>query len=131
RAAHGDRGLRSPRASVRYGDEPGRGAEAHDAAEGGWDAERAPEVRALGEGAEARGERDRGAAARPPTRKRRIPRIARRAEDRVEGVRAGAELGTVGLAEDDRARRLQPLDDQGIVLGDAVLEDLRALGRAD
>src|SRR5205814_9055634 len=123
---------RTPREGRRPdGDESGRGAKAHDAAEGRGEPEGASEIRALREGPHTRRERDRGAAARPAAREGRVPGIARRTEDRVERVRAGAELGRVGLAEDDRARRLEPLDDQGVPIGDAVLEDLRALRGAD
>ena len=59
----------------------------------------------------------------PPPRRRccrrrscvEIVRVERRAEHRVEGLRAGAELGRVGLADGDRAGLLQPLDDQRVV----------------
>ena len=54
------------------------------------------------------------ATAEPPrraaARERRVPRVAGLAEHVVERVGAGAELRRVGLAEDDRARRAQPLD---------------------
>ena len=58
--------------------------------------------------------RGRRAAARPARRPRQVPRVARRAEDRVEGLRAGAELGRVRLADHDRARGAQPLDQQRV-----------------
>ena len=113
------------------GDEARRGPEAHDAAEGGGDPQGAAEVGALGELAHTRRERHAAAAGRAAAGQRRVPRIAGRAEDGVEGVGARAELGGVGLAEDDRARRLQALHHERVVVGHAVLEDLRALGRAD
>ena len=53
---------------------------------------------------------------------RRI-RVPRRAEHRVEGLRAGAELGGVGLADDDRARRPHPFDVERVLVGDEVAVD--------
>ena len=41
----------------------------------------------------------------PPQVLREVVRVARRAEHRVEGLRARAELRRVGLADDDRRRR--------------------------
>ena len=57
--------------------------------------------------------------------------LRRGAEDRVERVAARAELRRVGLADDDGARRLEPLDREGVVVGHVVLEDLRAPRGAD
>ncbi len=111
--------------------EPRRGAEADDAAERRGHPERAAEVRALRDRAHAGGERHRGAAARPPARERGVPGIARRSEHRVEGVAARAELGRVGLAHDDGARRLEALDDERVLFRHVVLVDLRTPRRAD
>ena len=47
------------------------------------------------------------------------------AERRVLGRRAHRELVAVGLAEDDRAGRFEPLDDRRVVGRDEVLEDAR------
>ena len=57
--------------------------------------------------------------------------IARRAEDRVEGLRADRELRRVGLADGDRAGRPQPLDDGVVLRRHVVAVDRRAEGGAD
>ena len=90
-----------------------------------------PSVRALGERAHARGERHRGAAARPAAGERGVPGIARRPEHGVERVAARAELRRVGLADDDRARLLEALDDDRVLLRHVIREDLRAPRGAD
>ncbi len=114
---------------LRY--QAGRGAQADDAAERRRRAQAPAEIGALGERHHARGERRRAAAGRAGSRQRRVPRIARRAEHLVDGVGPRAELGRVGLAEHDRARRLQPHDDLGVFGGHVILEQRRAPGGAD
>ena len=113
------------------GHEAGRGAEADHAAERRGQAQRAAEIGALGQRAEAGGERDGAAARRAARRERRVPRVARDAEDLVEGVGARAKLRRVGLAHHDRPRRLQPRDDQRVFLGHVMLVDLAAPRGAD
>ena len=59
-----------------------------------------------------------------------VPRVAGLAEDLVEGVGAGAELGRVGLADDDGAARLQGLDHDVRARRHVVGVDRRAPGGA-
>ena len=66
----------------------------------------------------------------PPAGPLEVVGVARDAEDGVEGLRAGAELRRVRLADDDRARAAQPLDDQRVRVGHVVAVDRRAVGRA-
>jgi hypothetical protein len=47
-------------------------------------------------------------------------------EHRVEGLRAGAELGRVGLADDDGPGGAQALDEQAVAVGHVVAVDGRA-----
>ena len=83
-----------------------RGPQADEAAERGRVAHARAEVGAVGE-------RQHPARPRRPPRRRstrpascvQVLRVARGAEDRVERLRAGAELGRVRLADHDRARR--------------------------
>ena len=64
------------------------------------------------------------AAAAPPLRAAaglgEIVGVARRAEHRVEGLRARAEFRRVGLADHDRACLAQPLDQDRIGVGNEV-----------
>ena len=69
---------------VRY--QAGRRANADDAAERGRNADRAAEVGALRHRHHAGRDRNRGAAGRACRTERRVPRIARRPEQRVDGV---------------------------------------------
>jgi hypothetical protein len=85
-----------------------------DVVERGRIAQRAHHVAAVGHRLQAQGQADRRAAARSAGRPRRVPRVARDAEDGVVGVRAESELGRVGLADDDgtgapHARHHQPV----------------------
>ncbi len=82
-----------------------RRAQAHHIAEAGRVAQRAAHVRAIGQRDHARGQRRRAAAAAAAGRDVVAVRVARGAEHGVEGVRAGAELRQVGLAQHDGARR--------------------------
>ena len=63
----------------------------------------------------------------PPGRARRVVRVAGRAEHPVERLRAGAELGRVGLADDDRSRPPQAFDEQAVGVRDVLGEDRRAI----
>src|SRR4029077_6205876 len=65
-------------------------------------AKAATAIRTVRNGNHPRGDRGRGAAARAADRPSRVVGVARRAEDRVEGLRAGTVLGRVRLADDDR-----------------------------
>ena len=89
------------------------------------------EVAAVGDRQHVRRQRDRGAAAAAARRSGRVEGVAGDAEDFVEGVRAEAELGRVGLADDDAAGRLHPLDHQRVVVGNVVGEQRRAERAAD
>ena len=77
----------------------------------------------------AAGDRGRRAAAAAARRARRVVGVAGRAEDGVEGLRAGAELGRVRLADDDRAGAAQARDEQRVRGRDVVAVDRRAVGR--
>ena len=104
----------------------GRGAEAGHAAERGRRAQAAAEVGAGGERHLAERQRDGRAAGRAGAGLGRVEGIAGRAVDAVGGVGAGAELGRVGLGENDAAG---PADvgDVELVLGrHVVLEQQRA-----
>ena len=67
----------------------------------------------------------------PPGMRSERPRIARRAERRVLGRRSHRELVAVGLADDDRAGRLEPRDHGGVVRRHEGFEHPRRGGRAD
>ena len=133
RAGHGAQdGERRPGVERGPGRDAARGgAKADDVAEAGGVAQRAAEVGAVGDGDHARGQGDGRAAAAAPATAGEVVGVARRAEDGVEGVRAGAELGDVALAQDDRAGGAQPLDDEVVLIRHVVGVDGRAEGRAD
>src|SRR3989304_402417 len=63
--------------------------------------------------------------ARPSSGPVEVSRIPGRAEDLVRRVDVVSELRRVRLAEQDRARGLQPLHGDRVLLGHVVLEDLR------
>ena len=94
-----------------------------------------PPDRAAAVGAErqrrhaARDRRD-GAAARSAGRQRRVPGVARRAEERVVGVALQGQLGDIGLAEDDGAGAAQPRHRQLVGVRNEVGVEPRAPGRA-
>ena len=67
----------------------------------------------------------------PPGMRSSGPRIPRRAERGVLGRRSHRELVAVGLADDDRAGRFEPLDDRRVVRRHERLEDLRRGRRPD
>ena len=112
------------------GTRPGVGRRPSDAAPGRRVAQRAAEVAAVGERHHPAGQRDGGPAARAAGRARRVPGVAGRAEDAVERVRAGAPLGRVGLADEDRARLAQALDLQRVGVRHVLAERGRAVRRA-
>ena len=105
-------------------------AHAEDAAEARGDPQAAAEVGACREPDLAGGQRRRRAAGGAPAGLLHVPRVARLAEDLVEGVGAGAELGRVGLADDNGAARLQGLDQQVRARRHMVGVDRRAPGGA-
>ncbi len=125
-AEHGER-VPAVRAA-RVGHQAGRGAEAHDAVEGGGVAQAAARVRAGGEGHHVAGQRDGRAARGAGGVLRRVEGVARRAPHRVAGVRAEAELGDVGLAEDHAARGADAGDDAVVVVRHVVGEERAAPG---
>ena len=79
--------------------------------------------------APCRTQRARRTAARAAGGPGRVDRVQRGAEDRVEGVRPGRELGHVGLADHHRAGAADPLDEQVVAVGDVVGEQRRAVRR--
>ena len=79
----------------------GRGAQAHDAAEGGRRAQRSPEVGAVREPRHAGRQRHRRPARGAAAGEVPVPWVAGDAEHLVEGVGPGAELRRVGLAQHD------------------------------
>ena len=64
----------------------------------------------------------------PPGTRLAVPGVAGRLEGAVLGRRAHGELVHVGLADHDRARRLEPGDRGGGEGGAVALEDARAAG---
>ena len=127
RPEHRQRVPRVARPGVR--DPAGGGAQADEVAERGGVADARAEVGPVGERHHPGRDGGRRAAAGAAGRAREVVRVARRAEDRVEGLRARAELGRVRLADHDRARRAQALDDQRVVLRDVLGEQRRAVRR--
>ena len=88
-------------------------------------------IGAVGDRQHAQRERDAGAAARAARGLALVVGVERRAEHVVIGVGAEAEFRRVGLADDDGAGALDALDDDGVGGGHEILEDARALRRAD
>ena len=107
-----------------------RRAQAHHAAEGGRDAQRAAEVGAIGQRRHAGGERDGAAAGGAATGEAFVVRVARRSEHGVPRVGPGGELGHVRLADHDRPGRAQAAHDLGIGIGHVIGVDGRAEGGA-
>ncbi len=108
-----------------------RRAEAGDVAEGGGVAEGASHVGTTGDGDEAAGQRDGGAAGRSAAGLRQIVGIAGGAEDPVEGLGPGAEFRGVGFAESNGAGQTHALDDEVVFGGDVILEERGAEGGTD
>src|SRR5207253_7268760 len=86
-------------------------------------AERAAQVRALGERTHAGGEGNGGPAARAAGGEGEVPRVPRGPEHSVGGVGTEGELRRVRLAQDDGAGRLQTLDDHGVFVRHVLLEE--------
>jgi hypothetical protein len=93
------------------GRSPARRLEPEQAAAGRGDADRTAAVVGVREGDDAGGDGRPRAAARAARAQVRVPRVARGAEQLRFGERREAELGQVGLAEDDRARAPEPFHD--------------------
>ena len=111
------------------GDPSQGGPHPHDSAERCRVAQRAPHVRPIREGHHAGCEGGRRSPARTACRAARVVRVASGAEDGVEGVRPGRELGCVGLADQHHARLADSFDDQFIGHRDVVAEDRRSVRR--
>src|SRR5438876_6962800 len=118
RADHRQRVPRIRRGPRRHS--PRRRPKADDVAVVAGIAQARSEVGAVGERQDAARHRRAGAARGAAAGLRRIVGIARRAEQLVEGLAAGAEFGGVRLADENRARRREALDD-GVVLGGNVV----------
>lgn len=102
--------------SARRRDAARRGPDRGDIAKACGRAHRAAEIGALRERHHAGRDRDGGAAGRSTGRQREIGRIARRPAHLIGADRTEAELGRVGLSQDDRAGAPQPRHHE-IVLG--------------
>ena len=98
-------------------------AQAVDVAECGRIAQAAHHVRAVGDGDEACGECGGGPAGGAAGRAAEVVGVVGDAEHRVEAVRAKAEFGRVGLADQDRARRAEAGGQQVVLVRDQVGED--------
>ena len=107
-----------------------RGLEAEDAAEGGGDADGAGAVGAVGEGAESGGHGRGGAAAGAARGAISVPGIAARIAELVVAHVLVAEVGRIGLADDDGAGGLDAAGDGAVVAGDLVGVEDRAVGVA-
>ena len=95
---------------------PERRLQADDAVERRGNAPRARGVGAERERDEPRADRGRRARARSAGNEIGPQRVARNAIGRAHADEAGGELIEVGLADDDGARPLEPLDDEGRAL---------------
>ena len=108
-----------------------RRAKAYYVAEAGRVAERAACVAAIGDGDHPTCEGHGGASTAASACLGRVVGIQRLAEHLVVGLGPRAELGRVRLADRNCARLFQPLDDKRVPIGHEVLEQGRAVGRAD
>ena len=88
------------------------------AAESGRAADRAGDIRSNLRRNEAGRQRRRRAAGRTTADPRRIERIVGPPIDRVVGLNVSQRRRDIGLAQNDRARRLQPPDSGGILMRD-------------
>ena len=113
------------------GHQPRRRTQADDVVERGGVPDAPAQIGSIGDRQHPGSQRGTGAAAASACRPVQRPGVPRRAEDIVEGVRAGAELGRVGLAHDDRAGRAEPFHDQAVGDGNVVGERAGAVGGAD
>ena len=108
----------------------GAGTEADHRAERGGIAQATAEIGAGRQPYLAGGQGDGGAAGGAGAGHARVPRIAGNAEHLVEGLGAGAEFGRVGLADHQRAARLEIAHPEIGFGRDVVLVDRRAEGGA-
>ena len=83
------------------------------------------EVAAVREGDHPRGERGGRPARRATHRASEVEGVARRTEDRIEGLRAGSPFRRVRLADHHGARGADPLDEQLVLVGHVFGEDRR------
>src|SRR5262249_37812183 len=104
-----------------------RGLESEAAREARRDADRAAAVARGHEREDVARHRRRRPAARSAGREREVPGRSRHAVQAVLREGWGAELGGVRLADHDRTRVAEPLDLDGVVRGDALREERRAL----
>ena len=109
------------------GDPARRRPEADDRAESGRRAQAAAQIRPRRQPDLAGGHGNGRPSGRPSAGHRRVPRIARFAEDLVEGVGAVAEFRRVRLGQDDGAIVLQGLNQDVGSLGDMIGENGRAV----
>src|SRR5208283_4712114 len=107
------------------------GLQAHDAAEGGRDADGAARVSANAAIAEAGGERSRGTSTGTSCDARFIPGISHRAVVRIVAGRAVGKFVHVGFAEDNGASPFEGRDNRGVTQGNEVMQNLGARRGAD
>ena len=108
-----------------------RGAKADHVGPGRGVAERAAHIRAVRERKHPACDRNCGATAAAPAGASGRVWIPGGSEHLIEGLRASPELGGIGLADDDRAGRLEPLDVELVFLGNEVAIDRRPERGAD
>jgi len=104
------------------------GLEAEQPAAGGGEADRAAEAVGVGHGDQAGGDRRGRPAAGAAGGPGEVPGVAGRPEQRGLAGGEQAELGRVGLSEQDQPGAPQPHDQFLVVAGDQVAEEGRALG---
>ena len=104
------------------------GLETNHAGESGRSPDRAAGIRAKRERGHSGRKGGAGSAARPARSALEIPRVPGDAEERVIGHAKPAVIGRIRLADDDRARGLQPLNRGRVVLGHEIRLQPRAGG---
>ena len=109
------------------GNAPAAGLEAEQAATGSRGPDRAPAVIAVGQGHHACRHCGCRAATGPSRRAREVPGILARPEQLRLGDRRQPELGYVGFADDDQARRLESCNEFGVMVCHVVGEKPAAL----
>ncbi len=112
-------------------DDPIRGLHADDAAQRRRLADRTARVAAEPERGKPGRDRGGAPATRPTRHAGRVVRVAGRSERRVLGARPHRELVEVGLADQHRAGRPQPLHHGAVVRRTPTVEDLRRARRDD
>ena len=113
------------------GDTTVAGAETEDVVPGRRVPQRAAVVAAIGDGEKSMGQGGRRTTAGATGRMVGGVCVGGRSEDRVERVRAEAELGHVGFADHDAPGGPHPLGEQTVVLGAELGEQGRARGRRE